>query len=78
MQAITDPEFSKWLFNIGDGMISLPPTPKIQFSVEVPISLMSNDIVSDVFGNNLTCIDIENFFKTFNSLPKKLRLSINQ
>ena len=78
MQAITDPEFSKWLFNIGDGMTSLPPTPKIQFSVEVPISLMSNDIVNDVFGNNFTCIDIENFFKTFNSLPKKLRLSINQ
>ena len=78
MQAITDPEFSKWLFNISDGMISLPPTPKIQFSVEGPISLISNDIVSDVFGNNFTCIDIENFFKTFNSLPKKLWLSINQ
>ena len=60
MQAITDPDFSKWLLDIGDGIIPLPPTPKIQFSVEVPISLMSNDIVSDVFGYNFTCIDIEN------------------
>ena len=78
MQTIIDPDFSKWLLDIGDGMILLPPTPKIQFSFEVPISLISNDIVSDVFGNNFTCIDIEKFFKTFNSLPKKLRSSINQ
>ena len=31
--------------DIGDGMIPLPLTPKTQFSVEVPISLISNDIV---------------------------------
>src|SRR5271154_3355985 len=49
MRAITDPAFSKWLLDIGDGIIPLPLTPKTQFSVEVPISLVSNDIVNDVF-----------------------------
>jgi hypothetical protein len=38
MRAITNPDFSKWLLDIGDRMIPLPPTPKTQFSVEVPIS----------------------------------------
>ena len=48
MQAIIYPDFSNWLLDIGNGMIPLPLTPKTQFSVEVPISLISNDIVSDV------------------------------
>ncbi|CAF5082287.1 unnamed protein product, partial [Rotaria sp. Silwood1] len=28
MRAITDPDFSKWLLDIGDGTIPSPPTPK--------------------------------------------------
>ncbi|CAF0980251.1 unnamed protein product [Rotaria sordida] len=61
MRAITDPDFCKWLLDIGDGMIPSPPTPKIQFSVEVPISFISNDIVTDIFGDSFTCADVENF-----------------
>ncbi|CAF4654479.1 unnamed protein product, partial [Rotaria sp. Silwood2] len=49
MRAVTDPDFSKWFLDIGDGMIPLPPVPKTQFSVEVRISLTSNDIVTDIF-----------------------------
>ena len=37
MQTITDPDFSKWLLDIDDGMILLPLTTKTQFSVEAPI-----------------------------------------
>ncbi|CAF3635418.1 unnamed protein product [Rotaria socialis] len=61
MRAITDPNFSKWLLDIGDGMIHLPEIPKSQFSVEVPISLISNDIVTDIFGSSFTCTDVEKF-----------------
>ena len=70
MRAITDPDFSKWLLDIGDGIMPSSPTPKNQFSVEVPISFISNDIVADIFGNNFTCTDVENF-KAFNSMSKK-------
>jgi len=28
MRAITDPDFSKWLLDIGDEMIPSPPTPE--------------------------------------------------
>ena len=59
MRANTDPGFSKWLLDIGDGTIPLPTMPKTQFSVEVPVSLISNDVVFDVFGNSFTCIDVE-------------------
>ncbi|CAF2246188.1 unnamed protein product, partial [Rotaria magnacalcarata] len=61
MRAITDPNFSKWLLDIGDGMIHLPEIPKSQFSVEVPISLISNDIVTDIFGSSFTCAGVEKF-----------------
>jgi ATP-dependent DNA helicase PIF1 len=70
MRAITDPDFSKWLLDIGDGIIPLPSTPKTQFSVEVPISLVSNDIVSDIFGNSFTCNDVENFSRRSILCPK--------
>ncbi|CAF1246967.1 unnamed protein product [Rotaria sordida] len=63
MRAITDPDFSKWLLDIGDGIILSPPTPKNQFSVGVPISFISNDIITDIFGNSFTSTDVENFSK---------------
>ena len=44
---------------MGDGVIHLPEIPKSQFSVEVPISLISNDIVTDIFGSSFTCTDVE-------------------
>jgi len=61
MRAITDPVFSKWLLDTGDGIIPSLPTPKTQFSVEIPMSFISKDIVTDVFGNSFTCNDVGNF-----------------
>ncbi|CAF4406320.1 unnamed protein product, partial [Rotaria magnacalcarata] len=55
---------------IGDGMIPLPLTPKTQFSVEAPISLISNGIVSDVFDNSFTCSDIANFSRSSILCPR--------
>ncbi|CAF4073869.1 unnamed protein product, partial [Rotaria sp. Silwood1] len=42
-------------------MIPLLPTSKTQFSVEILISLISNDIVTDIFGNSFFCTGVEKF-----------------
>ncbi|CAF2725446.1 unnamed protein product [Rotaria sp. Silwood2] len=61
MRAVRDPNFSKWLLNIVDGVIPFPTASKTQFSVEIPISLISNDIFTDMFDNNFTYTDVERF-----------------
>ena len=70
IRAITDSDFSRWLLDIGDGLISLPKTPKTQFSVEVPISFISNAVVTDISSNSFTCTDIEKFSIRAISCPR--------
>ncbi|XP_055387401.1 ATP-dependent DNA helicase pif1-like [Condylostylus longicornis] len=60
MRAITDPDFSQWLLNVGNGVITKPSSAKTNFSIKVPNSLLSNNIVTDIFGASFTCTDVQN------------------
>ncbi|XP_055387906.1 uncharacterized protein LOC129616321 [Condylostylus longicornis] len=54
MRAITDPDFSQWLLNVG----------------KVPNSFLSNNIVTDIFGTSFTCTDVQNISQRAILCPK--------
>ncbi|XP_055387806.1 ATP-dependent DNA helicase pif1-like [Condylostylus longicornis] len=60
MRAITDPDFSQWLLNVGNGVITKPSSAKTNFSIKIPNSFLSNNIVTDIFGTSFTYTDVQN------------------
>ncbi|XP_055388273.1 uncharacterized protein LOC129616672 [Condylostylus longicornis] len=70
MRAITDPDFSQWLLNVGNGVITKPSSAKTNFSIKVPNSFLSNNIVTDIFGTSFTCTDVQNISQRAILCPK--------
>ncbi|XP_055380655.1 uncharacterized protein LOC129611500 [Condylostylus longicornis] len=70
MRAVTDPDFSQWLLNVGNGIITKPYSAKTNFSIKVPNSFLSNNIVTDIFGTSFTCTDVQNISQRAILCPK--------
>ena len=55
-----DPEYSGWLLQLGNGVLVCEEHEQLgENIIEIPQGMLSNSIVTDIFGENLT-IDINN------------------
>jgi hypothetical protein len=63
MRASNDTIFSEWLIKVGDGDIPELGEKKTQYSVNISFNLISEDIVTDVFGESFTAAQSETFSK---------------
>lgn len=71
MRAISDPEFSEWLLNVGNGnQVSAELNKKTQYSCEVPNKYVSQDLIADVFGESFTTNDISSISQYAILCPK--------
>ena len=58
MGAITDPEFSKWLLDIGKGRhVADVCNRKTQYLIEIPNHYISENLITDVFEESFTLND---------------------
>lgn len=76
MRAVTDPSFSQWLLDIGDGNVALPAHPKTQYSIQIPKEHICENIETEIFGESFTQCDSVRLSKSAILCPKNDHVNI--